>query len=57
MNRNEFVKKVIRYLLFGLLGGITLLAGRRIVIGTDCSACPGKGICKGESDCSQYLYE
>jgi hypothetical protein len=57
MNRSEFVKKVIRYLLFGLLGGITLLAARRIVTGTDCSACPGKGICKGESDCSQYLYE
>jgi hypothetical protein len=55
MNRNEFIKKVIRYILFMLLTGITLLLGNRIVSGSDCSACPGKGICTGESDCSKFL--
>jgi hypothetical protein len=57
MNRIEFVKKVIRYLLFALLGGIALLTGSRIATGTDCSSCPGKGICRGETDCSTYLSE
>jgi hypothetical protein len=57
MNRNEFVKKVVRYLLFGLLAGIALLTGSRIVTGSDCSSCPGKGICQGETDCSIYLSE
>jgi hypothetical protein len=55
MNRIEFVKKIIRYLLFGLLGGIAFLTGSRIAAGSDCSSCPGKGICVGESDCSTFL--
>lgn len=55
MNRIEFVKKVIRFMLFALLGGIALLTGSRIATGTDCSSCPGKGICVGESDCSTFL--
>lgn len=55
MNRNEFVKKAVRYLLFGLLAAIALLTGSRIATGSDCSSCPGKGICQGETDCSTYL--
>jgi hypothetical protein len=57
MNRNDFVKKVVRYLLFGLLAGIALLTGSRVVTASDCSSCPGKGICKGDTDCSTYLSE
>jgi hypothetical protein len=57
MNRIEFIKKVIRYLLFGFLAGIALLTGHRIVTGANCSSCPGKGICSGETDCSTYLSE
>jgi len=57
MNRIEFIKKVIRYLLFGFLAGIALLTGSRIVTGSECSSCPGKGICRGETDCSTYLSE
>jgi hypothetical protein len=57
MNRIEFLKKVIRYLLFGLLAVIVALTGSRTVVGSDCSSCPGKGICSGESDCSTFLSE
>jgi hypothetical protein len=55
MNRNEFLKKVIRYLLFGFIAAVIALTGRRAVIGNDCSACPGKGICSGETDCTTFL--
>jgi hypothetical protein len=57
MNRTEFLKKAIRFLLFGLLTLIAFLTGGRAVAGSDCSACPGKGICKGETDCSIFLSE
>jgi hypothetical protein len=57
MNRIEFVKKVVRYLLFGFIAGIAFLTGSRVVTGSDCSSCPGKGICRGETDCSIYLSE
>jgi hypothetical protein len=55
MTRKNFIIKAIRYMLFGLLTLITILLGTRIISGTDCSACPGKGICGGETDCSKYL--
>ena len=55
MNRNEFIRRVVRYILLVLLTGITILLGNRIVTGTDCSACPGKGICAGDIDCSKFL--
>ena len=55
MNRSDFLTRVIRYLLFGLLSGIALLAASRIAMGSDCSSCPGKGICTGESDCPTFL--
>jgi hypothetical protein len=57
MNRDDFIRKIVRYLLFGFLAGIAFLAGSRIVTGSDCSSCPGKGICRGETDCSTYLSE
>jgi hypothetical protein len=55
MGRSEFLKKVFRYILFILLTGITILVGKRIVSGSNCSSCPGEGICAGENDCSKYL--
>jgi hypothetical protein len=55
MNRNEFLRKLIRYMLFLLLGIIAFALGNKVVTGSDCSACPGKGICSGESDCSKFL--
>jgi hypothetical protein len=57
MNRNKFLNKVIRYLLFGLLAIAALITGSKAVSGTDCSSCPGKGICAGETDCSNFLSE
>jgi hypothetical protein len=55
MKRNEFLRKIIRYLLFGILAVITFLLASRAVTGSSCSSCPGKGICSGEVDCSKYL--
>lgn len=55
MNRSDFFKKLIRYILFFILAGIALVLGSKAVTGSDCSSCPGNGICKGESDCSIYL--
>jgi hypothetical protein len=57
MDRSEFVRKVLRYLLFGLLAFIALFAGSKVVTDANCSSCPGKGICKGKSDCSAFLSE
>jgi hypothetical protein len=57
MNRDDFIRKIVRYLLFGFLAGIAFLTGSRVVTGSDCSSCPGKGICRGETDCSTYLSE
>jgi hypothetical protein len=55
MKRSEFLKTVFRYILFGLLAIIAVLTAGKAVTGADCSSCPGKGICAGESDCSKYL--
>lgn len=56
MNRLEFFNKAMRYLLLGLLAFIAALTGSQVVSGgIDCSACPGKGICAGETDCSSFL--
>jgi putative flippase GtrA len=57
MNRNEFIQRIIRYLLFGLLAFIALFAGSKAVTEANCSSCPGKGICTGKSDCSIFLPE
>jgi hypothetical protein len=54
MNRKEFLNKVVRFLLFGLLALTAAITGSRTATGNDCSSCPGKGICKGESDCSTF---
>jgi hypothetical protein len=55
MKRTEFIKKLFRYLLFLLLAVVAIITGSRATLVSDCSSCAGKGICNGESDCSQYL--
>lgn len=55
MNRDKFIKKFIRFLLFGLLALIAVAMGNRIVGNSDCNSCPGKGLCSGEQDCFKYL--
>jgi hypothetical protein len=57
MKRKDFIRKIIQYLLFGILAGIAIFLGSRAVSGTKCSSCPGKDICSGEKDCSKYLNE
>jgi hypothetical protein len=55
MSRTDFLNKIIRYLLFGLLAAIIAVTGKKAISGNDCSACPGKGICSGNTDCSTFL--
>lgn len=56
MDRTEFLKKLIRYTLFGLLAGVAVITGRKVVIsGNECSSCRGNGICAGVSDCNKFL--
>jgi hypothetical protein len=55
MKRTDFIKKFFRYLLFILLAVIAMITGSRVSMASDCSSCAGKGICRGESDCSQYI--
>jgi len=57
MNRISFIKKIIRYVLLGILGGIAILTGTKAAIFYDCDSCPGKGICTGDTDCSTFLNE
>jgi len=55
ITRTDFLKKLIRFLLVSFLAVIALALGNRTVSGRNCNNCPGKGICKGEVDCSKYL--
>jgi hypothetical protein len=55
MNRKDFFRNLIRFMLLGLLSGIAVILGKKVITGTNCEVCPGSGICKGESDCSKFL--
>jgi hypothetical protein len=54
MNRTDFLRKITRYLLLAVLGITALFLGRKVTLASDCSACPGKGVCAGTTDCSKY---
>lgn len=54
ITRNELIKKLGRYALLMLMALIVLLLGNKVVSGNACTACPGKGICNGKSDCGKY---
>ncbi len=52
--RYEFVRKIVRLLMAGILALITAALGSRIVSDKNCPACPGFGICAGNTDCEKY---
>jgi hypothetical protein len=54
MKRIDFFKKLMRYGLLALLTLIVFALGNKVVTGKDCSACAGKGVCNGETDCNKY---
>lgn len=54
MSRIDFLRKTGRYILLLLMAVIAVALGKKAVSGNNCSVCPGNGICKGESDCSNY---
>jgi lipopolysaccharide export LptBFGC system permease protein LptF len=53
--RHEFLKKLIRAMLVAFLAFLAFSLGSKAVSGKECTTCPGKGICNGETDCSNYL--
>jgi hypothetical protein len=55
MNRDRFLKTLIRYILSAILALIAMALGSKAVMGSACSSCAGKGICSGETDCTKYL--
>jgi hypothetical protein len=57
INRADFLKNMIRIIMGSLLVFIAGVLARRISTGSDCSSCPGKGICSGDSDCEKFLTE
>jgi hypothetical protein len=57
MTRNELLKKLGRYLLLTLIAIIAIALGKKISGGNECSACPGKGICNGKTDCNKYQFQ
>jgi hypothetical protein len=54
MRRNDFIKRLIQLALLGILTLVAVLLGGKTVKEDDCYVCPGKGICRGENDCSIY---
>lgn len=54
MQRDAFIRKLMRYALLSIIALLVILLGRKIVIGQDCEACPGNGACNGRSDCGKY---
>jgi len=57
ITREDFLQKLIRIFLASVLGLIAIALGNRMVSGNECSQCPGKGICIGDTDCSRFLAE
>jgi hypothetical protein len=55
ISRKEFLNKILRIMLISVLAVIAFLLGGRVSSGQNCSECAGKGLCRGESDCSNYL--
>lgn len=55
ISRNNFLKKIGRLLLLSVLAAVALILGNRITSVNNCDSCPGRGLCKGENDCSNYL--
>jgi hypothetical protein len=57
MSRNDFFKKLGRFLLLLVTAVVAMALRKRIVTERDCSACPGNGICNGRTDCSDFWIE
>jgi hypothetical protein len=57
INRAGFLKNMIRIIMGSFLVFIAVVLARKITIASDCSSCPGRGICKGDSDCEKFLTE
>lgn len=54
MPRNEFLKKVIQAGLLLILALISLALGGKVVTGNNCTGCPSKAVCRGESSCEIF---
>ena len=55
MNRKKFIDTFLRAALLAGLAFLLFSLGRKASAANNCSSCPGKGICNGQSDCSLFL--
>lgn len=55
ISRNNFLNKSGRMALLFMLALIVFILGGRIAGSSSCNQCPGRGLCKGEDDCTKYL--
>ncbi len=55
VTRSGFVRATVRLLMAGLLATIAVALGKRVVRGSNCTGCPGYGICTGSNDCDSYI--
>ena len=54
MTRGAFFKRLMQVTILAVLSLVVFMLGNKVVTGKDCDACPGKGICNGETDCENY---
>jgi len=55
VTRSGFVRATVRLLMAGLLTFIAVALGKRVVRESNCTDCPGYGICTGSNDCDRYI--
>jgi hypothetical protein len=53
ISRDEFLRKIVRYLLIAMLSIIVFTLGGRVVTGKECAGCTLKNTCSSRSDCKK----
>ena len=51
MNRKDFLQKIVRYVLLLVLGGLTLILGKKLVYKKSCHSCPEYASCTDFDNC------
>jgi len=54
MKRGTFLRRLMQVVILAALSLVVFVLGNRVVTGSDCDKCPGRGICSGEIDCENY---
>jgi len=51
MDRKEFIKRMVKWVLLIFLAGLTAMLGKKVEIKKVCSTCPEYASCPGVSSC------